>query len=117
MDTYDETLKGLWNHLQDDLGTEADSGKVLGKYRIIREIARGGMGIVLEARDPDLKRNVALKILKEDDEVQIERLHREAELAGRLSHPNIISVHEIGSEESIHFITMDLVEGGTLCQL
>lgn len=91
----------------------------LGKYRLLREVGRGGMGVVYEATDPDLKRKVALKILKETSNAPVKRLHREAVLAGRLQHPNIVQVHEVGMVRGeqgggIHYISMELVEGTPL---
>ncbi|MBI2899154.1 MAG: protein kinase [Planctomycetes bacterium] len=93
---------------------------LFGKYRIVRQIAQGGMGIVYEAEDPDLKRRVALKVLRTTGVQEARRLRREATIAARLSHPNIIAVHEVGTftegceDSPVHFISMDLVEGGTL---
>jgi len=78
-----------------------------GRYEIVREIARGGMAIVYEARDPDAKRPVALKVLKEGN---LERLRREAQAAARLHHPNVVTLFEVGAD----YITMDLLRGRTL---
>ncbi len=108
--------------LEEDTAEEARLK--LGKYRLIREIARGGMGIVFEAEDPELKRPVALKILREGDaepEV-VSRLHREAAIAAQLQHPGIVGIHEVGmvrdpSGRPTHFIAMDYVEGRTLGDL
>jgi eukaryotic-like serine/threonine-protein kinase len=80
-----------------------------GKYRIVREIGRGGMAVVYEAIDPDLGRKVALKVLKEGG---LPRLRREATAAAKLRHPNVVTVHEVGPD----FIVMDLVEGKTLAE-
>lgn len=106
------------------LGAEADPPRrKLGKYDIIREIARGGMGIVYEAQDPDLRRRVALKVLKDADvdENLVRRLHREAAVAARLTHPNIVGVHEVSTVREgdvlVHFIAMDYVEGGTFADV
>ncbi len=96
------------------------AGLALGKYRLRREIARGGMGVVFEAEDPDLRRRVALKVFRDVRPDEVERLRREAALAARLVHPNIVSVYEIGTgteemgESPVHFIAMELAEGGTL---
>ncbi len=98
-------------------------GRSLGRYKVIREIARGGMGAILEGYDSSLGRRVALKILREDragkDEVQ--RLIREARVAAKLRHPNIITIHEVGAADDpsgvrIPYIAMDLVEGRTLAE-
>ena len=78
-----------------------------GRYEIVREIARGGMAIVYEARDPDAQRPVALKVLKEGN---LERLRREAQAAARLHHPNVVTLYEVGPD----YITMDLLRGRTL---
>jgi len=78
-----------------------------GRYEIVREIARGGMAVVYEARDPDVQRSVALKVLKEGN---LERLRREAQAAARLRHPNVVTLYEIGPD----YITMDLLQGRTL---
>ncbi len=94
----------------------------ISRYELVREIARGGMGVVYEAIDPDLKRRVALKVLKDSDSKSdhVTRLNREAHLAARLSHPNIIPIHEVGATQDandpqpLHFIAMDYVEGETL---
>lgn len=80
-----------------------------GRYEIVREIGRGGMSVVYEARDPRLGRRVALKVLQE---VGPERARREAEAAARLRHPNVVTVHEVGPD----YIVMDLVEGRTLAE-
>jgi serine/threonine protein kinase len=96
----------------------------IGKYLLLREIARGGMGVVHEAEDTTLRRRVALKILREDndDPGGVERLKREAAIAAGLRHPGIITVHEVGLVESppdppLHYIAMEYVEGVTLATL
>ncbi len=81
-----------------------DPGTRLGKYEIVREIGQGGMGIVYEAFDPDLRRTVALKVLKKAD---ADRLRREAAAAARLRHPNIVVVHEVGPD----YIAMEYLPG------
>ncbi len=81
-----------------------------GKYEIVRELGRGGMAVVYEAVDPDLRRSVALKVLEKRDR---ERLCREASAAARLRHPNIVTIHEVGDD----FIAMERVEGKTLAEL
>ncbi len=100
---------------------DASVGTRLGKYVLRRPLARGGMGTVFEAEDLELRRRVALKILREDDPDPnlASRLHREAAIAAQLRHPNIIAVHDVGvvadpPDRVVHFIAMDLVEGGTL---
>jgi len=99
------------------------AGDQLGKYRLLREIASGAMGIVFEAHDPELSRTVAIKVLldgREDGE-HLQRFQREAELAARLAHPHIIRIHEIGqacvsgaASDPEHYIVMDLIRGTTL---
>jgi tetratricopeptide (TPR) repeat protein/predicted Ser/Thr protein kinase len=81
----------------------------IGKYEVEREIGRGGMATVYEAWDPDLDRPVAVKLMRKGD---LERLRREATAAGRLRHPHIVAVHEVGAD----FIVMDLVAGRTLAE-
>jgi tetratricopeptide (TPR) repeat protein len=81
-----------------------DPGERLGKYEIVREIGQGGMGIVYEAFDPDLRRTVAVKVLKRAD---ADRLRREAAAAAKLRHPNIVVIHEVGPE----YLAMEYLPG------
>ena len=80
-----------------------------GRYEIVRELGRGGMAVVYEAFDPDLRRTVAVKVLERGDR---DRLHREAAAAARLNHPTIVTVQEVGPD----FIGMERVEGRTLAE-
>ncbi len=86
------------------------------RYRIVRPIGAGGMGVVYEAHDLQLHRAVALKMLRPaaDAEGQRERLLREARAMARLSHPNVLAVHEVGMLGDAVFLAMELVEGRTL---
>ena len=96
----------------------------ISKYKIISELGRGGMGVVYLAHDPDLERNVAIKVLRmevqtsggEQDEF-IERFQREARVVAQLNHPNIIVVHEVGQDNNTMFIVMEYVEGKTLREI
>jgi WD40 repeat protein/serine/threonine protein kinase len=95
-------------------------GVPLGDFRILRELGRGGMGIVYEAEQISLGRRVALKILPFAamlDERQLRRFKNEAQAAAMLKHPNIVSVHGIGCERGIHYFAMELVEGQTLAEV
>ena len=88
-----------------------------GEYELLREIARGGMGIVYEARHRGLNRRVALKMILSGSlasEMEIKRFFVEAQAAARLNHPGIVSIHEIGQHEGQHFFTMTLIEGASL---
>ena len=95
-----------------------------GRYEIIEKIGSGGMGSVYRAKDPVIGRAVAVKAIafadvpdpKERREMQI-RTAREARSAGMLSHPNIVTVHDIGQEGGLAYIVMELVEGVTLWEL
>ena len=95
-------------------------GQTLGHYRIVREIGAGGMGVVYQAEDTTLERQVALKILPlelaADDERRL-RFAREARAIAALNHPNIVTVHSVEEAGGIHFITMELVKGKTLAEL
>ncbi len=91
------------------------------RYRVLREIARGGMGKVLEVIDTDLRRPVALKVLRSEmleNRDIVERFLEEAQITGQLEHPNIVPVHEIGvdARKNLYF-TMKLVEGMDLATI
>ncbi|HZN44099.1 MAG TPA: serine/threonine-protein kinase [Nitrospiraceae bacterium] len=94
---------------------------VLGRYKILKEIGRGAMGVVYLGKDPTIQRFVAIKTMRLDeldnmDEVKQfrERFFREAESTGRLSHPNIITVYDAGEQDGLAFIAMEYLEGTTL---
>ncbi len=92
----------------------------IGKYEIRREIGRGAMGVVYEAYDPLIKRMVALKTIRpdqlagEDSAAMIARFRREAQAAGRLNHPNIVSIYDFGEEAGTWYIAMEFVQGREL---
>ncbi len=93
--------------------------QVLGDYELGRELGRGGMGIVYEARQLSLNRQVALKVLPFAavlDQRQIARFRNEAQAAAQLHHPHIVPVYAVGHERGIHFYAMQLIEGQSLHQ-
>lgn len=95
---------------------------VLGRYEIERELGRGAMGIVYLGHDPKIGRRVAIKTLDladvenqdEDHEAVKKRFYREAEAIGRLNHPNIVTVYDVGEEDDLAFIAMDYLTGSSL---
>jgi eukaryotic-like serine/threonine-protein kinase len=92
-------------------------GKSLGRYRILSLLGRGGMGEVYRAKDTTLGRDVAIKVLPSGFSIDRDRLRRfeqEARAASALNHPNIITIHEFGQEEGVHFIVSEFIEGETL---
>ena len=104
----------------DDNAGAPESPEALGDFRIIREIGRGGMGVVYEAEQRSLRRNVALKVLPFAsllDPRQIDRFHNETRAAAMLRHPNIVSVHSVGCERGVHYYAMDLINGCSLAEL
>jgi hypothetical protein len=91
----------------------------VGDYEVLRELGRGGMGVVLEARDPQLKRSVAIKLLlasRFDSERARERFRLEAEALARLRHPCVVTVHANGVDRGRPYLVLDLVQGQTLAQ-
>lgn len=96
-------------------------GKLIGnRYEILEKIGCGGMATVYKARCHVLNRNVAIKILREEfttDEEFIKRFNVEAQSVASLTHPNIVSVFDVGNEEDIHYIVMELVQGKTLKEI
>lgn len=104
--------------------SSAEMPKKLGRYEIVRELGKGAMGVVYEGRDPNIGRRVAIKTARADvmqdspvaDEMMT-RFLREAQAAGVLNHPNIITIFDADVEEGIAYIAMEFVEGGDLRQL
>ncbi len=104
----------LGNNGQDNIGRE------IGPYQIIERLGAGGMGEVYLAEDRRLARQVALKILPPyfvSDEARLRRFQREARAASALNHPNILTIHEVGEVDQVHFITTEFVDGQTLREL
>src|SRR5262245_40039176 len=94
--------------------------KPIGKYEVIAEIGTGGMGTIYRARDQVLDREVALKVLRTDGDLDPEikeRFYREARACARLAHPNIITVHDLGEAGGEVFIAMELLSGNDLRKL
>ena len=96
-------------------------GRILGKrYEITEKIAQGGMSIVYKALDLNLNRYDAVKVLKEEfasNKEILERFKQEANAVAFLSHPNIVNIYNVGSEENIHYIVMEFVKGLTLKEI
>ncbi|HEY7312916.1 MAG TPA: serine/threonine-protein kinase, partial [Gemmataceae bacterium] len=93
---------------------------VLGDFRIVREVGRGGMGVVYEAEQISLGRRVALKVLPfaaTMDARQLQRFHNEARAAAGLHQEHIVPVHAVGCERGIHFYAMQFIDGRTLAEL
>jgi serine/threonine protein kinase len=96
------------------------AGTKLGSYEIEILLGRGGMGVVYKARQVSLNRPVALKILPpalSSDPSYIKRFQREAQAVAKLSHPNIVQIHDIAHENDLHFFSMEHIEGQTLDDL
>src|SRR5213083_493431 len=104
-----------------EAGYEGRLRRALGDdYELLEEIGSGGFGRVYRARDLGLEREVAIKVLHPSftaDPMVMERFQREAQLAARLRHPNIVSIYELGSRAGLQWYTMELVPGANLAQL
>jgi TonB family protein len=115
-----EAHRGCQSFLEDD----PRPARRIGRYLITGELGRGAMGVVYEAIDPLIGRKVAVKVIRlqalaDAGEAQLlrERLFREARLAGLLSHPGIVVIHDVGQEDDLAFIAMELVDGVSLYQV
>src|SRR5947208_7000911 len=99
------------------MGSALSPGAKLGRYEIRSHIGTGGMGEVYLAQDLTLGRNVALKVLPEDvasNRHRMQRFVQEAQAASGLNHPNIITIHEIGTEPGAHFMATEFIDGENL---
>src|SRR2546425_3735894 len=109
-----------WQHVVREMTNrqrQSIEGHQLGHYQIHERLGEGGMGEVWRATDQRLKRDVAIKILQpafSTDVERVRRFEREAYAVSALKHPNIITIHEIGQADNLHFIVTELVEGLTL---
>ena len=96
-------------------------GKILGnRYEMLEKIGNGGMAIVYKARDIVLNRNVAVKVLRDEfttDDEFIRRFETEAQSAARLTHSNIVSIFDVGVDNGIYYIVMELIQGKTLKEI
>ncbi len=101
-------------------GVDGLAGREFGEFRIVREVGRGGMGVVYEAEQVSLGRRVALKVLPPAialDTRAMQRFQLEAQVAGWLQHPRIVPVHSVGVVDGVPYYTMPFIEGGSLAAL
>ena len=99
---------------------ETNIGRDVGPYKIIERLGGGGMGEVYLAEDARLDRRVALKILPAyfvSDDARLRRFQREARAASALNHPNILTIHEVGDLDGVHFIATEFIDGQTIREL
>jgi formylglycine-generating enzyme required for sulfatase activity len=98
---------------------ESYSGQIFGRYELIQELGRGGMGVVWKARDVDLDRFVAIKLILPthiESEVGIKRFQAEARASARLDHPGIVTVHDFGQRDGKYYLCMAFVDGRSLAE-
>ena len=108
---------GEWLGSQAAVPTCKRTPEQIGEYRILREVGRGGMGVVYEAEHRSMRRRVALKVLpslSDVDAVRVQRFYLEARVAGRLHHTNIVPVFEVGTDGDYHFYAMQFIRGQSL---
>ncbi|UCD93996.1 MAG: CHASE2 domain-containing protein [Candidatus Zixiibacteriota bacterium] len=103
------------------IGSDSAPIRSLGRYKVLGILGKGAMGTVYKGTDPAINRNVALKTIRFDfvnDPEELaelkERLYREAQAAGKLSHPNIVTIYDVGTEKKLQYIAMEYLEGETL---
>jgi serine/threonine protein kinase/CHASE2 domain-containing sensor protein len=114
-------LGGSGGHPGGTLALDAGEKPMLGRYQVEKELGKGAMGVVYLGRDPKIGRVVAIKTLALSQEFEAdelaevkERFFREAETAGRLSHPNIVTIYDAGEEHDLCYIAMELLKGEDL---
>lgn len=102
-------------------GAKPEARKKVGRYEIIQELGRGAMGLVYKAVDPKINRLLAIKTIRFSDEFDEdviqeikERFFREAEIAGKLSHPSIVTVYDLGDDRDLTYMAMEFLEGDDL---
>jgi serine/threonine protein kinase len=103
-----------------DVGVDWQPGAALGDFRIVREIGRGGMGVVYEAEQLSLGRRIALKVLPFAltlDPRHLQRFKNEARAAAHLHHTNIVPIYSVGCERGVHFYAMQFIEGQTVAEV
>jgi len=100
-----------------DPSLQLEPGRILGRYRIRRQLGQGGFGMVFEAFDLWLERSVALKVLQPGLKADVDTLLREARAAAALNHPNICTVHAVDREDGLPVIAMEYLRGRTLAEL
>ena len=103
-----------------ETGARLPAGTMLGRYEIVRMLGSGGMGEVYLAKDGQLGRKVAIKVLNEryeTDGSNVERFIQEAKAASALNHPNILTIHEIGETAGSHYIVSEFIDGKTLREI
>ena len=103
-------------------GALVEPRKTLGRYEILGEIARGAMGVVYKARDPLIDRMVAIKTVdvgtpNAESETYERRFFREGKAAGRLNHPNIVTIHDVGKSDDVAYIAMEYLDGKSLREM
>ncbi|WP_254507845.1 serine/threonine-protein kinase [Anatilimnocola floriformis] len=107
--------------LPGDVASEPDLvGRRLGDYQLLRRLGRGGMAEVYLAQQMSLERQVAFKVLRQSlaaNETYVRRFHHEAQAAAKLTHANIVQIHEVGQAEGVHYIVQEYVPGRNLKQL
>lgn len=96
------------------------AGRVFGNYELLEQIGQGGMGVVFKARQRNLNRTVALKLMLSGplaSEAEIKRFRSEANAAATLQHPNVVAIHEVGEQDGRHYFSMEYVEGRSLAEV
>lgn len=119
LSVYLEKLNSLYGLAGRGENSSACIPKTLGAFTLVREIGRGGMGIVYEATQAGMDRHVALKLLPMAatlDAQQIARFKNESRAAGALHHPNIVPIYSVGQAEGIHYYAMQLIDGESVDQ-
>src|SRR5207237_3449678 len=105
--------------LSSGAGLMLDAGGTLGDYRLVREVGRGGMGVVYEATQISLGRRVALKVLPFAaalDARHLQRFKNEAQAAASLQHPNIVPVYAVNCDGGVHSYAMQFIDGQTFAE-